>query len=155
MSFAQSSRGFRAISHTADLGAEVWADSLESLYATAALAMFRLMGDPVTLHGTDTFTIESSGIDRDDLLVRLLSDLLVRFAQDDLYVTDARPIALSHRPDKNGALDEWIITVECKAGRIDRTSESGLIEIKAVTYHDIYVGQGDEGRYEARVIFDL
>ncbi len=87
--------------------------------------------------------------DREDLLVRLLSELLARFELDGLYVESAACTPLEERGDA-----EWRAVLRCTGGRVDRSKEGGLVEVKAVTYHGLELRQ-ESGRWRAQVFVDL
>jgi SHS2 domain-containing protein len=65
--------------------------------------------------------------------VRLLSALLVAFEVEGRFVTDAR--CVESATDRDGP----VVTLRFAGGRVDRTRERGLVEVKAVTYHGIRV----------------
>src|SRR5262245_17364275 len=64
------------IDHTADLGIEVRAASLPELFEDAALAMFDLLTDLSRVEPKVARRIDLSGVDREDLLVGWLAELL-------------------------------------------------------------------------------
>ena len=139
---------YEEFDHTADLGLALEAPSLEDLYGLAVKATCSLMGElraPGTHHQGE---VMADGVDHEDLLVCLLSEVLARFELDAAYVTHAGPATLSQA---NGLVHakvpiEWV--------EIDHDLEGGLAELKAVTYHGISVKEADSG-WKARVIFDL
>jgi SHS2 domain-containing protein len=142
-------RGRRLLSHTADAGFEVWGDCLGDVYAESAVALFEVMGEPATLAPSAPVTVEASGVDRGDLLVRLLSELLVRFELDGLFVTGATCAAVETRPG-----GDVRAVLRCDGGRVDRDRETGLAAVKAVTYHGLAVEE-EPGRARARVFVDV
>jgi len=142
-------RGRRLLSHTADAGFEVWGGSLGEVYAEAAVALFDTMGAPTTLAPAEPFTVMASGVDREDLLVRLLSELLARFELEDRFVTAATCIEVEMRPGS-----DCRAALRCEGGRVDRDREGGLAAIKAVTYHGLSVREEARG-FRARVFVDV
>ena len=142
-------RGRRLLSHTADAGFEVWGDSLGEVYAEAAVALFALMGTPMTLAPDEPFAVEASGVDREDLLVRLLSELLARFELEDRFVTAATCLEVA-----TNAGSDCRAALRCEGGRVDRGREGGLAAIKAVTYHGLFVREEARG-FRARVFVDV
>ena len=145
-----TSTGWRSVPHTADLALEIWAPDLERIYATAATALFESLGEPRTLEPDVPFEVASAGVDREDLLVRLLSDLLAAFEVDGRFVLSATCEALD--PGADGV--DAAVTLRCEGGRVDRDREPGLQEIKAVTYHALQIREEND-RIVARVVFDL
>ncbi len=142
-------RGHRLLSHTADAGFEAWGDSLGDVYAEAAVALFSLMGAPATLAPSPAFTVEASGVDRADLLGRLLSELLARFELEGRFVTSAACPAVETRAD-----GDVRAVLRCEGGRVDHARESGLAAIKAVTYHGLSLRE-ERGSFRAGVFVDV
>ena len=66
--------GWRALEHTADEGLEVWAPSYEELLSVAARALFAVMGTPPAGLASEPVELVARGLDREDLLVRLLHE---------------------------------------------------------------------------------
>ncbi len=142
-------RGSRLLSHTADAGFEVWGESLGDVYAEAAVALFALMGEPTTLAPTAPFDVQVSGVDREDLLVRVLSELLGRFELDGVFVTSAECVEVKTDPGADSR-----VGLRCTGGCVDRDREPGLAAIKAVTYHGLSVREEARG-FRARVFVDV
>jgi SHS2 domain-containing protein len=142
-------RGHRLVEHTADGGFEVWGPTLGDLYAEAAVALFALMGRPTTLARPMSLVVNASGIDREDLLVRLLSELLARFELEGFFATAATCLRVEARAGVGARA-----TLRCEGGRVDARRESGLAAIKAVTYHGLSV-RADDGGFRARVFVDV
>jgi protein archease len=142
-------RGHRFLAHTADGGFEVWGPTLGDVYAEAAVAFYALMGTPETLARPVSLVVEVSGVDREDLLVRLLSELLARFELEGFFATAATCVGVEDRP-RAGAR----VTLRCEGGRVDRRRETGLHAIKAVTYHGLML-RGEDGAFRARVVVDV
>lgn len=140
-------RGWRELSHTADAGVEAWAPTLEDVYAVAAEGLFGAMGTPQTLTPAPEFEQRSAGMDAEDLLVRLLSDLVSQFAVNGYYVRSAKCVSLTQDA-------EWSIVLRCEGGVVDRSRERGLTEVKAVTYHGVSVGPAADG-FRAQYYVDL
>ena len=91
---------------------------------------------------------EAEGIDKEDLLVCLLSEVLAAFELQSCYVTRAEAGTMS---ELDGLLR---VEVRCRCVVIDHNREGGLSELKAVTYHGVRVEEEGEG-WRARVVFDL
>ena len=67
---------YRIFDHTADLGVEVSAATLEELYAAAAFALFDLLTDLSTVRAGIAREIVVTGEDPADLLVNFLREIL-------------------------------------------------------------------------------
>ena len=67
---------YRVFDHTADLGVEISAASVEEIYAGAAVALFDLLVDLSTVRAGITREIVVTGEDQADLLVNFLREAL-------------------------------------------------------------------------------
>lgn len=141
--------GFRLLDHTADVGMEAWAPSLEEAFAQAARGTSACMGTPGTGRPAPPFTLEARGIDPGDLLVCLLSEQLAALELEGRYLTGVTGAVVEELPD-----GEWHAHLSCEGLAIDRDSERELVEVKAVTYHGLEVARDDAG-WHLRVVFDL
>ncbi len=136
--------GYRLFDHTADLGIEVSGNTVEELYAGAAMALFDLLTDAMAIRVTGVREIAVEGEDPADLLVNFLRELLAAWNTEGFLggectireVTPRRLIALLGGEPYDPARH-----------RIKQ-------EIKAVTYHQSSVRQTARG-WVARVIFDV
>lgn len=132
------------IDHTADLGMDVFGSTLRELFTHAAFAMFDIITDLSRVDNTIEYNLEVSGIDREQLLVNWLTELL--------YLHDVKTLLFK----------DFCIT-DMRDNQLQATihGESFIgnkhvinTEIKAVTYHGLSITQKDH-QWKARVIFDL
>lgn len=135
---------FRTIEHTADIGIEVKADSLEELFEGAALAMFSLIVDPDEVAPAHERRISLEAGDREELMFMWLNELL--------FILDSEEMLFSRFEVESleGGRLEAVVTGE----ELDLTRHHPQEEIKAATYHEMEVARKN-GRWVARVIFDV
>lgn len=154
------------LSHTADVGFELRAASLEGLFGAAAEGLARARGaDPDRDAGADTEDVELSRPGLDRLLVAWLRELLHRAMRD-----DAVPEASVEEVAAPGAADG-----QGEPGASGDTSPGGAAdtarlrarvrwrpaadepvrEIKGITYHGLEVRRDDDGDWHARVVLDV
>jgi SHS2 domain-containing protein len=135
---------YRVFDHTADLGVEVSAATLEELYAAAAFALFDLLTDLSTVRAGIAREIVVTGEDP--------ADLLVNFLREILYMWNG-----------GGFLIKTCLVREATPQRLKtllrgETFDSGRHrmkqEIKAVTYHQASVCETEKG-FLAKVVFDV
>ena len=135
---------YRVFDHTADLGVEVTATSLEELYAAAAFALFDLLTDLSTVRAGIAREIVVTGEDP--------ADLLVNFLRESLYLWNGEGFLI-----KTFSVRE-VTPQGIKAllrGEFFDTARHGIKqEIKAVTYHRASVCETGEG-FSAKVVFDV
>jgi SHS2 domain-containing protein len=134
---------FTVLSHTADTGIDVTADSFGELLEWAATGMFSLMYDIRSLEAERSLVVAAQTVARDELLVDILSDLLfVSYSQD--------VIPCRFQAREATATDARLLVGVTPL-------DPDLLEgppIKAVTYHDLAVTQ-DAAGWTARVFFDV
>src|SRR5690606_40418880 len=133
--------GFSPISHTADLGLEAWGPSFEAAIGQAVLGTFALMGTPTTRLERCKFESQADGVDEGDLVVRVLSEMLANLELEGRYVTQVEHIDIDP-PTQEQPL--YRARLGLLGHLVDRDRERGLVEFKAVTYHDLLVERGPD-----------
>jgi SHS2 domain-containing protein len=135
------SEGARQIEHTADLALEVWGPDEPRMLQAAAIAVVEILTDDAVPAGDVMRTVALEAIDAEDRLVRWLSEVLYWASVDGFVVARAE---LQVVP---GGLRGRAFGLE-SAKHLVKT------EIKAATYHDLHVEEGD-GLVRARVVLDV
>ena len=137
--------GHREIDHTADLGFEVWAGSLEELFSEATAALSELCYDRTRVRPAEQRSVCVSG--------RGIEELLVQWLQEVYFQLES---------------DAWLAAVasevHCRSDRVDGVlvgepfdpaRHTLHTEIKAITYHGMHVEEGDDGLWRTLVIVDV
>ncbi len=136
---------FREIDHTADIGIEVDADTPGELFQCAGMALFSLMVQP---RGIQAREVREAAVHAaegwEQLFHDWLSHLLHQFLQDGFI---AATIAILE-------INEGHVHARLIGEKLDYDRHEFETEIKAVTYHQLSV-TCDQGRWHARVIFDV
>lgn len=147
--------GVREIEHTADLGMEVEAASLEELFQRAAagtMALVRAADDgplarpsaePPAPPAVRSVRIELDGDEAD------AAALLVRWLRELLYLQEVAGFVYGDASFQR--LDETGLRASV---RPDPNASRQIRELKGVTYHGLEVERTDDG-WRARVIFDI
>ncbi len=134
--------------HTADIGVDLEAGSLEELYAEAAAAFTDAIADLETVRQVEQRQLQVAGEDRETLMVAWLEELLFCLDTEQFLVSRAE-IELGELEGGRLELRAWV------AGeRFDPDRHPANVAIKGVTYHQLEVRQ-DGDRWRARVIFDI
>jgi SHS2 domain-containing protein len=134
---------FRVLEHTADTGIEATAGSLAELLHELAAGMFALMSTLEPGQARQWVTIRVEAPILSDLVVGVLSELLLRAELEDMVLCDFR-IELETTDS---------VTIVAGGVPVAEAEPSGP-PIKAVTYHDLVIEEGDQGWY-GRVYFDV
>jgi protein archease len=135
---------YRLIDHTADFGIHVFGSDLKDLFSNAAFAMFDLITDIKSLKGADESSLNVKGVDRPDLMVNWLRELLYIWNGKEKLVKSIYIIFITENE----------LAAKIKFDSFDPARHSIKNEIKAVTYHQIQVNQIAKG-WESRIIFDV
>jgi SHS2 domain-containing protein len=135
---------YETFDHTADVGIRVMGRTLEEMFAHAAYALFDLLTDLKKVRQKISLEISVRGADREDLLVRWLSELLF-LCESQGYLF--KKFSFSH-------LEPDFLEAIARGEFFDPARHRFKTEIKAVTYHQVEVREKD-GAWEGRVIFDI
>lgn len=135
---------YELIDHTADIGIRVTEPSIPALFETAGRAMFDQIADTDGLSGARVREIKVSGMDREDLLINWLRDLLCFWTIDGLLVKNV----------KIHEMDDIRLEAEVLYDDYNPKQHEILKDIKAVTYHNVAILEtGTE--WETAIIFDV
>jgi SHS2 domain-containing protein len=114
---------YELIDHTADMGIRVSAPSMEGLFQEAAYALADILGGRGG-EGLQEVLVVSQGIDRVDLLVRWLQEIL--------YLIEVKGFRL-----RAATIQGLTETLALGVLQGAYTAEPLTTEIKAVTYHNL------------------
>lgn len=147
MGDAPQAASYSWFDHTADVGVDLTAPSLEKLFETAATALFDLLvellpGEPRPHEVQREVWVR--GADREELLVRWLSELL--------YIHDAEGVVFHEF--KITEMRDDSVSGRATGEISDPVRHRARTEVKAVTYHQVFVRQ-EAGSWKARVVFDV
>ena len=135
---------YQIIDHTADLGIIVKGVDEKDVFIRAAHAMTDLMLKGDISRKTVMKDISLQGEDFPDLMVKWLGEILYLFNGEKLLMHSIKIKSISPITLRSTLT---LSSFEPKHHQVKR-------EIKAVTYHQIFVDQVNDG-WEARVIFDI
>ena len=136
---------FEYIEHTADAGMLVRGDTLTSLFTNAAHGLFEMIAVVETIDETTEIDIQIQAQSVEELFVAWLDELNYRHETDDIFF---KRVEIS-----NICETELCAKVYGEPTNFDK--HVVYTEIKAVTYHQLYVNHNPNGEWEAQVIFDL
>lgn len=145
-------KDFELLPHTADIKLRIYGKTLKELFRNALNGMFQSIGPhaPGCIKKEDRLVCESLPIKREvKVIAPDIELLLVDFLSEALYLSDAYDEAY---------LDADIHELDEKQikGTLHGISITGfdVVEIKAVTYHNLVVHEVDGG-WQAEVVFDI
>lgn len=138
---------YRQIEHTADVGIEVQAPTLDELFAQAPVAMTACFVDLSGIGAATSFEVLAVADDLDLLLVEWLDEILVCFELQGLIAVQGA--ASVERKD-----GRWSVRGTLRGEALDPARHRVSTPIKAVTFHGLEVTRGPDG-WIARVLFDI
>jgi SHS2 domain-containing protein len=144
-----SRRGHDTLEHTADMGLRGWGESIQQAFEEIAKAMFELTADVRGLNATREVGIHCRGSDREELLIELLNNLLLRSDIDGVVFVD---LDIERLDDEAG-----LYTVEATAHGVPmrEVKDRLLIEVKAATYCGASVKEDESGMWSACCVVDV
>lgn len=137
---------YELIDHTADIGIRVEGADLEELFVRTAEAFFdiQIESKKRNISAIDVpIMVEAENVEK----------LLVRWLQELLYIFETRRLVLTgFWLDE---IDERHLMASAKGIKLEKTRHAIKMEVKAVTYHGLEVKKSEDGRWFAKVIFDI
>ena len=137
---------YKFFDHTADILYESYGATFEEALENAALALFETIADLKKVKATKTVKIREWAPNRDELAVRVLSDLV---AQRDAQSLFFKTFSVTKMEEKDGG---FALQGEAKGSPM--TPEAGLLDVKAVTHHETKAVQS-KGKWTIRVLLDI
>lgn len=138
----------RMLDHTADVGFEVEASTLASLFDETRRALLLTMFEEPPREGEGEHPVRLSAPDLETLLVRWTNEL-VYWIQD----LGAVPVGGEVRVDGPGG-DGCSVVARLLAAPLDLDAYGWRGEIKSATFHGLRVAR-EGGRWRARMILDV
>ena len=135
---------YRYIEHPSDVGFEAYGDTLEELFANAALAMYSFMTDVDAVEAETERAIKVQAEDLYSLMFDWLDEMLFLFESDSLVMKDF---------DITVDESQFSITGTCSGGKFDPDKHEAGIIIKAVTYNMMEVKKNEV--WHAQVVLDV
>ncbi len=135
---------YRLLEHTADMGIEAWADTLDALFIGAARGLQEIVfGQAGLTEGQQQLKVELQAGDEEELLVAWLGEILFLVEQRGFCPAFFRIEEIGPHCLKGSVV-----------GRYQQQDCRPLREVKAVTYHLLRVLHQESG-WQARVYLDL
>ena len=135
---------YEILDHTADICIRVTGESMRGLIRNASLAMMDQITDRDKVEGSISESIEVSGDTKEEILVRLLSEILYLHETNRIVFKDARVVM--HNETK--------LAAELTGEKYEPSKHELLNDIKAVTYHGLKVSKVND-KFTADIVFDI
>src|SRR5215203_6462182 len=128
----------RMLDHTADVGFELKAPTLEAMFDEARRALLMTVFERPPRSGEDEDSVRLSAPDLETLLVRWINEL-VFLIQGDGFV----PVHADVRIEESGG-EDFSLEASLTGGPLDLEGNGWVGEIKSATFHGLDVRQDGE-----------
>lgn len=137
--------------HTADVEFEVYGRDLPGLLESAAFALFDVMTDTKKVKTTTRRIVTAKGRDLEALMYDFLEQFIILHDAENLVFSKFKVLgAVVVQTAKGG----YTAVAEAWGEKFDEGRHEGRTGIKAVTYHDMKVGQRGAGWF-AHIVLDI
>ena len=136
---------YRYIEHPSDVGFEAYGDTLEELFANAAIATYSFMTNVEEIEEEVEREVEIKSEDLYSLMFDWLDEIIFIFESEELILKK-----FNIRLDPSN----FIITGKCKGEKFDLSKHEVGIIIKAVTYNMMEIKKKNKS-WKARVVLDV
>ena len=133
---------YELIEHTADVGIKAYGKNVSEAFENAARGMFDIITDNSKIESVGQYDIELDAQDLEQLLVDWLSELL--------FLNSAKNLVFGSFKVK---IEKNHLSAQVFGEEYSKSKHKMGVEIKAVTYHMLEVG--DKEPYYAQVLFDI
>ncbi len=134
---------YKFLAHTADMKFQAFGKSLEVAFANSALAMFHTMYEK-KIKKTKTVKVKAKGKDFEALLYNFLEELLVLFDGEGFFLSKVKRLNIDK---KKFRLEAEVVGDNAENYEMD-------IDVKAITYHDIFVKK-EKGKWICQIVLDV
>jgi SHS2 domain-containing protein len=135
---------FEPFDTTADVGLKIFGKNLTEIFENASLGMFSLILEPFTPEDYITKELEYQSENNEEILFSLLSDLV--------YLLDVEGFVLHKISTKE--LGKFYFKFALVGEKYSKSKHSFLMQIKAVTYHNLEIKKVGE-YYQTDIVFDV
>lgn len=121
--------GYRILDHPADLGVEARGNTLAETLEQAARGLMSVIVDPDSVRTAESRAIKVEAGDRQQLLVRWLTEVL--------YLYDG--LKFVPRDFKIGRLSSHLLEAQVRGEPFDGRRHTVRLDVKAITYHQLEI----------------
>ncbi|MEK6934825.1 MAG: archease [Nanoarchaeota archaeon] len=136
----------KPIDHTADIGFNLEASSLDELFKAAATATFETMVDLKQIKPKTKKTIKLKNKEVDKLLFDFLDELI--FLKDSKYMLFSK-FNIKIKQVK----DTYNLQAEISGEKINQKTQELKTDVKAITFHEFFIKKNKN--WKARFILDI
>jgi SHS2 domain-containing protein len=135
---------FEILEHPSDLGIEAHGSSMQELFQNAANGFMSVVAGTSKIESNQNRSIELQATDRENLLVRWLTEILYLYDAEKFLTADV----------KFEILTDTFLKANLFGEPYDISKHELKLDVKAITYHQLKVEDHD-GDWTARVFVDI
>jgi SHS2 domain-containing protein len=135
---------FKILEHPSDLGIEAHGNSMQEVFRNAARGLVSVVTGTSKIEPRQERTVVLQALDRENLMVRWLTEILYLYDAEKFLTADARFEILKDTLLKANLLGE----------PYDVSKHELKLDVKAITYHQLKVEDHD-GNWIARIFVDI
>ncbi len=138
------SSSFEILEHPSDLGIKAQGSSLQEAFCSAAHGLISIIAGSSVIESRENREIFVSAIDRENLLVRWLTEIL--------YLFDAEKFLTGGITFES--FSDTALKARVKGEPYTATRHELKLDVKAITYHQLNIKE-ENGLWTARVFVDI
>jgi SHS2 domain-containing protein len=135
---------FEILEHPSDLGIEAHGNSMQELFQNAAHGFMSVVAGTSKIESRQNRSIELHATDRENLLVRWLTEILFLYDAEKFLTADV----------KFEILTDILLKANLFGEPYDASKHELKLDVKAITYHQLKIEDHD-GDWIARVFVDI
>ena len=135
---------FEILEHPSDLGIEAHGSSMQELFQNAAHGFMSVVAGTSKIESCQNRSIELQALDRENLMVRWLTEILYLYDAEKFLTADV----------KFETLTDTLLKANLLGEPYDVSKHELKLDVKAITYHQLKVEDHD-GDWIARVFVDI
>ena len=134
---------YKFLTHTADMKFQAFGKTIEEIFSNSALAMFNSMYEGKVKEKRAS-KIKAKGKDFESLLYNFLEELLVLFDGEQFFLSKVKSLKI----------DKKAFKLEAEVIGDDASNYKMHIDVKAITYNDMFVKKQKSG-WVCQVVLDV
>lgn len=136
----EKGKKFVYLDHPADAKFQAFGRTIEEAFSHAALAVASLMWQPEQVKPCQRRVVMVQGNDREQLLFKFLSEILYLFEAKGFLLSAVKGLRIKSLKGKTGR--HYFLEAVFEGDNLDKTYPI-FGEVKAITYHDMFIKQND------------
>ena len=139
---------YKFIDHTADIAADLFADSLEELFVAGAESWKESVMEKFEVINPELKYIELIENSPDELLVSFVDELNFKLITKKWVYNDVNEIKIEQKED------QWILNCKISGEKLNEKKHTIKTEIKAVTFHQMDIKEVNR-KFITRIVYDI